>query len=444
MVRIIGRHYESLLETDSYTENEAGAELIVADDIFMYHQVNYLNKCLVALLLICHCFHILLFGGDVSPSIYRFKMDDSGVFALVLNTLVPCLFFVQGWLKALEIHKYTSFITRLHLEYIIPIFIYILLYLISILFKNDTQLENLTNEEFRRLLSQSGCFNPGFLSTFVMLFMVNLILDSIALVIVPNFYTSDTLIFFTVDISKSKLNNSDGGIPNNMNEKKYFSILKKFSFFKLIYCLLMVSLYDSLVNFLNDMGPKYVFIQSRTYNIFSVLTLLILCKILRNKPRILYFICLIGAFTNLIICSSFGSYINSHSFTSIITAFHFLLNIYFSGILISCMRLNIFNKWSFSIFFLIFSVLCYMISIDYSRSIISPLIFPSVLSIKSRFLTVSQIYSSIFAILNISILLFKYISIDSDSTSKSSRALNSKMFCFFAMLCTSSIKLFFE
>ncbi|EAK87327.1 hypothetical protein [Cryptosporidium parvum Iowa II] len=442
MEKIIKSDYDSLLEIDLYSEDEVDGDLIITDNIFMYDQICYLKNCLVVLLLIWHFLHAIIFGGDISPSITRFKIGDNGIFALVLNILVPCIFFVQGWLKAFEIHKQTSFIKRLHIEFLIPIFIYVLFYLVSILFKNDTHLENLTNEEFGNLLSKSGYFNPGFLSTFLLLFLINLVLDSTALVIVPHFYVNNSLIFYKVNNSLISRNYKSGNVSNEM-DRKYFSVLKNFSFYKLIYCLLMVLLYDSLLDFLNNMEPKNLIHKSKISNIFSVLILLIMCKIFKNSPRIFYYVCFIGSFINLIICSSFGSYINCHFSASLISSFHFLLNVFFTGTLISCMNLEIFKKWQFSIFFTLCSVLCHFTSADYSRSIISPLIFPSIFSIKSRFLTVSQIFSSIFAILSISIQLFKCFS--SKSKTKSLRAINSTiLLCFSLMLCISSIKLFFE
>ncbi|KAK9173306.1 Uncharacterized protein cmbei_30030, partial [Cryptosporidium meleagridis] len=437
MERIIKSDYDSLIEIELCSEDDVDGGLIITDNIFMYDQIYYLKNCLVVLLLIWHFIHAIIFGGDISPSITRLKIDDNGMFALVLNILVPCIFFVQGWLKALEIHKQISFIKRLHVEFIIPIFIYVLFYLVSILFKNDTHLENLTNEEFGNLLSKSEYFNPGFLSMFLLLFLINLVLDSIALVIVPHFYTSNVLISYKVNNSIMTVIYKSESVSNEM-DMKYFPVLKNFSFYKLIYCLIMVLLYDSLLDFLYNMEPKHLIHKSKIYNIFSILIFLIMCKILKNSPRILYCICLIGSFIRLIICSSFGSYINCHFSASLISSFHFLLNIFFTGILVSCMNLEIFKKWQFSVFFTLYSVLCHLISADYSRSIISPLIFPSIFSLKSRFLTVSQIFSSIFAILNISIQLFKFSS--SKSKKKSLRSINSTtLICFSLMLCISSV-----
>ncbi|OII70886.1 uncharacterized protein cubi_00814 [Cryptosporidium ubiquitum] len=443
MTRVNTGYYESLLETDASTLNEADTGLLIADDIFMYNEVNYLNNCLIILLFISHCFHIFLFEGDISPSISRFNMDYNGVFALILNILIPSIFFIQGWLKALEVHNYTSFFTRLHFEYLLPIFIYFMFYLISILFKNDTRLGNLTSEEFATLISQSCSFNPGFLSTFVILFIVNLTLDPIALVVVPDFYNSDVLISFTVDISSTnEFNMDENSILSRKKEKKHFSNLKKFSIYKLIYCLLMVKFCDQFLNFLSGMEPTQILYKPKMHNFWSVLLLFLLCKIFRKTPRTLYYIYLISTSIELMTYPFFEIYINNYFSTSLITTICFLSNIYLSGILISCMRLNIFNKWTVSIFFILISALCYFINVNHLRSVISPIICPCILNINSRFLTIFQIYSSVFAIIGLSFLIFKYIKVDSDSKSRSSNKLNFTVLFFYSVIsCINLIKL---
>lgn len=447
MIRINRKHYGSLLGIGSSTEDEECTALVAKDDIFTYHPVNYLNNCIIMLLLICHCLHTLLFGGDMFPSIYRFKMDYTGVFALMLNALVPCFFFVQGWLKAFEVHKCTSFFSRLHLEYIFPIIIYILLYLVKILLNDDNRLENLTNEEFATLLSQSSSFNPGFISTFALLFAINLILDPVALVLVPNFYTSNTLVTYTLDISSTSdsISNDNNCAPLRKKEKKYFSVLKRFSTYKLVYCLVITTLYDWLLKYLNSMDftqPPY---RPMIYSYMQIIILFIFCKTFRNRPRIVYFISIASSIYELIIYSSFDSYINNHISTSLTSTIHFLLYIYLAGIVTPCLQLKIFNKWPISIFCMIVSVLCYLISLEYSRSIISPIIFPSILSISSRMLTVTQIFSSVLAIFGLSILSFKHISADFENQQKALARFNYTVLSFLAvMLCTSSAKLFLE
>lgn len=317
----------------------------------------------------------------------------------------------------------------------------------KILLNDDSRLEILTNEEFATLLSQSSSFNPGFLSTFVLLFTINLILDPIALVLVPKFYTSDTLVTYTVDISSTSdsISNENRCAPLRKKEKKYFSVLKRFSVYKFLYCLIITTLYDWLLKYLNSMDftqPPY---KPIIYSYMYIIILFIFCKTFRNRPRIIYFIFIASSIYELIIYSSFDSYINNHFSTSLTSTIHFLLYMYLAGIVIPCLQLKIFSKWPFSVFFLIVSVLCYLISLEYSRSIISPIIFPSILSISSRMLTVSQIFSSVLAIFGLSILSFKHISTDSEHQPKASARLNSTvLLSLTVMLFVSSAKLFLE
>ncbi|KAJ1606599.1 transmembrane domain-containing protein [Cryptosporidium canis] len=446
MIGIHKKNYDSLLGIGFPTEGEKYAEALARDNIFMYDQVNYLSNCIIVLLVICHCLHTLLFGGDIPPSISRFKLDYAGIFSLILNILIPCFFFVQGWLKAFEVHNSTRFFSRLHLEYIFPIITYTLFYLVKLLFSHDDHLENLTSDEFAELLSQSNSFNPGLLLTLVLLFIINLFLDPIALVLVPNFYTSDSIITYTVDISSTtESNTSENCTPYRTVERKCFPVLNKLSIYKFIYCLIVTMIYDYLLKYLSGLGVVQTLYKPKFHSSVYIIILFIFCRILKNKPKLIYLLSIASSIYEIFIYSSFDSYINNHFSTSLISTIHFLLYVYLTGMVAPCLQLKIFEMWPISIFFLIVSVLCYLISLEYSRSVVSPVIFPSILSIKSRVLTASQIFSSIFAIFGLSILSLKYINTNCDHSLGGSKRLKyTVLLSFSAMLLISILQLFLE
>ncbi|KAF7456290.1 hypothetical protein HWI79_3143 [Cryptosporidium felis] len=396
---------------------------------FIY-QVNRLNNILFITLLICHIWHNIFIGGDITPNISILKLNSLGILGIVTNVLLPSLFFVQGWLKALEIHSNASLLVRLHFEYLFPILIFLVFYLMIILFYNDAQIDKLTIKEFTRLLS-SYSFNPGFLVTLVILFMINLFMDSFSMVVVPIYDSMAYLQSYTVnislndhdlkgveagDISSNKTDSYTVNILPNKHNMDDTEILKKrktdehatlrdLTIVKFIYCLFACACYDNLLLFMNEIENSQIRYFPTSQNCIKVLSLFIMCKIFKKSPKVFYYSLLIIIYMGWISSLTFDTGVSFHFSERFLSSIHFLSLFYLTGLIFSCINIKIYRKWTIPTIMMIYSILCQMFTFEYSRVIISPLIFPSVMSIKSKTLTFSQIFSGTITILYFSLLV---------------------------------------
>ncbi|KAK6587683.1 hypothetical protein RS030_81490 [Cryptosporidium xiaoi] len=424
-------------ENDSLQKNNRNTVKVV--DIFRYSQINYLNKILCLLLLLFHLWHIYSYRGNIIPTFSRLKLNSLCIISLILNAILPCFFFVQGWLKSVEIHTSKPLFSRLHIEYLLPILFYFFVQLVYIMMNNSDILYK--DDGFSLLVSNIFVFNSGFLSTLFYLFTINLFVDPIALILTPMFFSCEILVKPLLDNSMSvdrSQNVIDLESSNNINGKprRFDSIeFRSLTFWDMLYSIIIIFLYGNFVNIFQslDFIPLFRY-QSVFYYILSIVGLILLCMIFKKRPYIVYFLILFQLFIRGIILVSHISGYSRFSISQFLASYHFLSLIYLSGVLLPCIGNRLFLSWQTPVLCIVFTILIYYYSFNYYRVMASPIISPIIVSLNSNIISLLLNLASVIGITSLFILTL------TGKTSVLSKI--STYTIFFAMSIASSIDLF--
>ncbi|KAH8740385.1 hypothetical protein FG386_002897 [Cryptosporidium ryanae] len=379
----------NLLSSSESEGSRSNANAVKLADIFQYSQINYLNKILCIILLLFHLWHVYTYRGNIIPTFSRLKFNCAGITLISLNAILPCFFFVQGWLKSVEIHTSKPLLLRLHFEYLIPILFYFVIQLVRVLINNSDILYK--DGEFSLITSNIFVFNSGFLSTLSYLFTINLFVDPIALIITPMFFSCESVIKPLLDnsiLTDQTQNDLDleNSNRNNGTLKRFNSMeFRSLSFWDMLYCCIVIFLYGNFVNLFQNLDFIILFrFQSILYYILSIVGLILICMIFKKRPYIVYSLILFQLFFRSIILVSHISGYSRFSFSQFLASHHFLSLIYLNGVLLSCIGSKLFLSWQTPILCAVFSILIYCYNVDYYRVMASPIISPIIVSLNSN------------------------------------------------------------
>ena len=380
--------------------------------VFQYKQINNLNRILCVSLLLFHLWHIYSYRGNIIPEFSRFKLNILGIVSLILNAVLPCFFFIQGWLKSVEIHTSKPLVLRLHFEYLIPAILYLLVQFVYALINNSDFLYE--TREFSLLISDMFVFNSGFLSTLIYLFTINIFVDPIALIMTPIFYSCDTTAKHLLNNSISNEENQQIVDLEDSNENENQDILKKvdhiefrsLTYLDILYSSIVIFLYGSFINSFQSLDYIPLFrYQSIFYYFLSIVGLILICMIFKKRPYFVYILILFQLFFRGIILVSHTSGYSRFSVDQFLASHHFLSLMYLFGVIISFIGNKIFSSWQTPVICSVFSILIYYYNADYYRVMVSPILSPTIISLNSNVISLLLSLASVIGITSFSVLM---------------------------------------